>query len=608
MFQITRPALLLLNLALFSVLAACTGVAPDRPPSTLALSIDAPGYALPGQTITLEATVSGEGAATAQIAWSAEAGSLSATAGRTISWTAPAEAGDVYIYADIAAKPPVRGSHVVEVLACDSGSPMDETDPCVITTVSQLQAMTEHLAGHFVLGSDIDASETSEWNDGEGFRPVWLSGSFDGRTHTISNLYIHRPDLDFVGLFGRPDADAEISNVRIENATVSGRGAVGILAGESHGTVAEVHVSGTVAADNQAGGLVGTNKGEISNASSGARVTGQDEAIGGLVGANDGVVSDSNSNAVNVSGNDRWVGGLVGFNGETGRILNSTSAGSVTGTGLYTGGLAGASRGEIAGSISAGTVQSDDSHTGGLAGGNFGAISDSQSTATVTGSERGTGGLVGINYETGTITHSSSISNTVTSTGSQTGGLVGQNSGNIVNSYSSSQVDAEDEIAGGLVAFNGPGATVRQSFTSVGSSVRGTSSVGGLVGRNHGEVAYTYSLGQPVEGDEDVGGLVGRNHADISESYSIRAVTGAINVGGLVGDSVSPDNTTSSYWDNDLGPATSAGGAGRSSVSMLDQATYVGWDFDTVWSIDDGLASPDLQENPRHYALRRQRR
>jgi hypothetical protein len=50
-----------------------------------------------------------------------------------------------------------------------SGTPWD---PYVITNVKQLQEMKYDLKAHYVLGNDIDASETKNWNNGQGFEPI----------------------------------------------------------------------------------------------------------------------------------------------------------------------------------------------------------------------------------------------------------------------------------------------------------------------------------------------------------------------------------------------------------------------------------------------------
>ena len=79
------------------------------------------------------------------------------------------------------------------------------------------------------------------WNDGAGWDPLGdnhlLDGTsrfratFDGRGHTISNLYIRRPSTDDVGLVGFTDSPSAIRNVGLISVDVTGRDWVGPLAG-----------------------------------------------------------------------------------------------------------------------------------------------------------------------------------------------------------------------------------------------------------------------------------------------------------------------------------------------------------------------------------------
>ncbi|MGI6451108.1 MAG: GLUG motif-containing protein [Desulfitobacteriia bacterium] len=88
-----------------------------------------------------------------------------------------------------------------------------------------------------------------------------------------------------------------------------------------------------------------------------------------------------------------------------------------------------------------------------------------------------------------------------------------------------------------------------------------------------------------------LGGLIGSNDkAAIKNSYSTGSVVGA-NKGGLVG--ISDGTVTDSYWDTvTSGLAASAGGAGavgKSTLEMKDSATFIGWDFITIWDIDPAI-------------------
>jgi hypothetical protein len=109
----------------------------------------------------------------------------------------------------------------------------------------------------------------------------------------------------------------------------------------------------------------------------------------------------------------------------------------------------------------------------------------------------------------------------------------------------------------------------------------------------HGaQVADSYSRAA-VSGADNVGGLVGSvAGGSVVRAYSTGRVTGAGgNAGGLVGSR--PAGTVGkSYWDRETSAQpTSAGGAGRATVRMVHphaSDTYVEWDFQSVWSPDSG--------------------
>jgi hypothetical protein len=193
-----------------------------------------------------------------------------------------------------------------------SGTP---EDPYVITNVKQLQEMKYDLKAYYVLGNDIDASETKYWNNGQGFEPIGdhkypFTGSFDGKGYKIYNLYINTT-RDGVGLFGAVGEKGIIKNVGLENVKISSTGDV-------------------------VGGLIGVNYGTVSNCYSTGSVNGK-EVVGGLIGVNRETVSNCYS-IVSVNGQN-YVGGLIGYN-YMARVLNCYSTGSVNGHN-YTGGLIG---------------------------------------------------------------------------------------------------------------------------------------------------------------------------------------------------------------------------------------------------------------------------
>ena len=252
-----------------------------------------------------------------------------------------------------------------------------------------------------------DAGDTY-WNAGEGWEPLGLPegyffgtllgafrATFDGNGHRIANLFVARDDHS--GLFGAIDRSGVVRDVRLTDVDVTGKQRVGGLAGENHGVVSRVHLTGQVSGEVQVGGLVGGNLGVIALSRSAAAVTGRAppdfvgtlellQGTGGLVGRNGNAIRYSYATG-RVAG-DRAVGGLVGLNLDFfssfggAKISGSYATGSVTGQSTV-GGLVGGNGvasnapfllGEIKASYATGRV-SGESSVGGLVGYNSGSPS-----------------------------------------------------------------------------------------------------------------------------------------------------------------------------------------------------------------------------------------
>jgi len=156
------------------------------------------------------------------------------------------------------------------------------------------------------------------------------------------------------------------------------------------------------------------------------------------------------------------------------------------------------------------------------------------------------------------------------------GGLIGINSfGQLTNCYVTGAVIGYSGYVGGLVGSNYDGGVVTNCYAT--GAVTGSGGVGGLVGGNYGGVVTNcYATGAVIsEGGGSVGGLVGYN-----DEYS----------GGKV---------RASFWDMQTsGQLTSAGGGIYSfTADMTLQATFaiMGWDFNSVWTIEEGCTYPYLQ-------------
>jgi hypothetical protein len=256
-----------------------------------------------------------------------------------------------------------------------------------VADFKQLLAFGQDNSLKFRLKNDLDLG------DEPNFYIPYLAGEFDGNGHKISNLSL---DYDLVwplGLFGCLVSGGKVTQVGVENVNVTGTLSVGGLVGGNRGTVSNSYSTGNVSGNADVGGLVGSNWGTVSNSYSTGSVTGNVD-VGGLVGYNvDDVVSSYSTGSVT---GEECVGGVVGMN--DGPVSNCYSSGNVTGD-VWVGGLLGFSeRVTISNCYAMGNVTGD-SGVGGLVGGNDCTVRNSYSTGSVTGNEY-VGGLVGRNWDT----------------------------------------------------------------------------------------------------------------------------------------------------------------------------------------------------------------
>ncbi len=94
---------------------------------------------------------------------------------------------------------------------------------------------------------EADASDTY-WNGGDGWLPIGTkaepyAAEFHGNGHTISNLYINRPDASNMGLFGGLAADAEVHHLGLYNADVTGGYRAGALTALNAGIIHAVYTT-----------------------------------------------------------------------------------------------------------------------------------------------------------------------------------------------------------------------------------------------------------------------------------------------------------------------------------------------------------------------------
>ncbi|MCA1903204.1 MAG: PASTA domain-containing protein, partial [Candidatus Hydrogenedens sp.] len=238
-------------------------------------------------------------------------------------------------------------------------------------------------------------------------------------------------------------------------------------------------------------------------------------------------------------------------------------------------------------------------NVGSLAGTNSGKITYCYATGGAEGAKN-VGGLVGYNWG-GTVTQCYS---TAMELGTEyIGGLVGYNSGPISYCYStgsSTASSSSSSSSGGLVGYNTDSVSYCYSTGSSTASSSSSSSSGGLVGYNVGSVSYCYSTGSSTASSSSYdysysGGLVGYNNGTISQCYSTGNVFGQSNIGGLIAYKCETCMVSQSYWDiQTSGQNTSAGGTGKTTAQMKQEATFVDWDFTNVWGIIKDVTYPYL--------------
>lgn len=440
-------------------------------------------------------------------------------------------------------------------------------DPFTIYTFSGLEKISTSdypLDAWYELGRNINASPTQseKYNNGQGWKPIGehkdvdngdykaFKGKFNGNYYKISNLYINRPESDFVALFEIVE-DGFVTNLRLVNVDINGDRIVGGVAGFNGVEIKNVDVSGKIKGNDYIGGLCGDNGNKVN----------ESFFKGEVKGAN-------------------YVGGLAGDNRAL--IINSYAHAEIKGEGII-GGVAGKNEYKIKNSTANNIVKGDLDAIGGLTGYNKGVIIDSFAENEVIGKLR-VGGLVGINYELiktsyalGTVKGEENI-----------GGLTGYNTGTIKKSYASAMVDGGKEHIGGLVGYSS--GKIYACYSN--SKIKGDYFMGGLVGLvEKGEIKNSYTQVE-IEGKKYIGGLVGYSlEGQIKNTYSVSKVKGEKIVGPLVGGDIG--KIEDSYWKlNDLETSNENG---KTSHELKQKSTFENWNFESRWQIDEGESYPYLQ-------------
>lgn len=368
-----------------------------------------------------------------------------------------------------------------------------------ITTIEELQKIGNEpgypLSGIYKLVSNINASETADWNYGEGFNPIGIenvtsfsqvfSGVFDGQNYSISNLTINRPDETLIGItrINR----GTIRNLKIKQASIIGKNTVGGISGYGMGFFKNCHV-------------VNTEINSVDN----------DEFhpygyLGGICGISGGLWSN-----------------LIEYCYFSG-ILTSLFGHSI----------------------------------GGICGYNVVGIEESNTK-------------VIIRYSRTVVTIIGPSCIGLERTTSSCGGIVGVNGGEIYECYSKGNINGCSKL-GGFVGDNFSG-TIRNCYSNC--NVTGYSIVGGFCGIT----------------DID-------DQTLIENCYSTGLVIGNEYTGGFLGHvSEASNEIETCYYNSERSLQNDNDGRGipKTKKEMIKLSTYIDWDFEEVWSINDGLDYPKL--------------
>ncbi|MFY0696370.1 MAG: T9SS type A sorting domain-containing protein [Balneola sp.] len=542
-------------------------------------------------------------------------------------------------------------------------------DPYLIKNTFHLRNIYDSNTYEYKLVHDIDLN-IYPFNSGKGWKPIGTNssgqefhGRFDGNGKKIKNLYINRPTENFVGLFGTTRY-GYIKKVGFEDANVTGKDYVGIITGINYTHLSESYSTGSVTAENHAGGLAGllenyTSSGEISNSYSLATVSATSSSAGGLIGRflSGDIGKSYAAGTVSAPSN---VGGVVGQY-QSGTVANdvfwdttatgqtSSSGGGVAKTLIqlktkstftdtnwnfssvwnivtgdstsypylqqaeqttppgkqyklidYAGG-----QGTIANPYLISTPQQLDSIRYHLTA-HFKLISNLEMDVAPYNSGEGWSPI-------GTNSSGEEFSGSLDGDGFKVQNLfINRPSTNFVGVFGATKhaviknIGVEDvnvkgkEYTGALVGINY--SEVRNSYSS--GSVKGFNHTGGLVGGletwdgSTALVINSYSTASAYSSNFGAGGLVGRQlSGTIEHSYAVGEATVISGNGGLIGEK-NTGTVTNSYWNNEfLCQESSAGGTELSVSQLKQQDSFSGWDFSTVWNIDENNSFPYLRNN-----------
>lgn len=342
------------------------------------------------------------------------------------------------------------------------------------------------------------------------------------------------------------------------------------------GGIAGVNLGGNAAASTRKGLIICTE-----NNSTGTVEANQ--YAGGVAGANVGNISLSGQLQSSVTATD-YAGGVAGinttYNAYKGRIYGTENA-----------------TGAVSGSVTAAN------YAGGVAGTNSAEITRVENRASVRASTKYAGGIAGVNDADGKISACVHAQNQVYATNGEAGGIAGNNNSgaSIENVQVKAAVTAANGTAGGVTATNfgiiGQGSGLESSSSVSGCTITGTSeSIGAVAAYNRaGATIRNVKLAENANVQFStpavtIGGLAGMNEGTVTGCQvgngalalddGLRAGTNTVTLGGAVGRTTEGGTVSSTDvlldLTQNLDKYTNLGGVAGQNDGTLDQCTYSG--------------------------------
>lgn len=295
------------------------------------------------------------------------------------------------------------------------------SNPWQIATISQLNSVRDHMDDNFELIADLDftGSIYDSITNNNGWDPIGTYSSpftcnFNGKGHTISGLYINRPNTRGVGLFGNL-RDGKVDSLILENCNITGIRDVGGLAGQSRSYISNCSVTGKVKGEDRSiGGICGIHGGNLSNCFTNVTATGG-VMVGGLAGSiYTATITDCHAIG-NITGSGGLGGYISGPDGEEYSLISNCYAtgnvSDVSGIGEIGGLIGYCEKAKVINCYATGSVVGDKNAgvltgAGGLTGNiNNAEVSSCYATGNVTGGNN-SGGLIGLNDGNFTVVNS----------------------------------------------------------------------------------------------------------------------------------------------------------------------------------------------------------